>query len=144
MPEQLRFPIKVVIPVAADFQAPHAGGGARKTFGEVTAEVRTELAGQLESVNEHFFGGLERASVLPVVAKVILKGKALAKSHRPSALFNPFTCPIIGGRDFGEILISVRPDGFSRLLQKLREDDTATGKADISTIERIEPFQAGD
>lgn len=144
MPDHLRLPIKVVVPVATDFQRPHAGGGARKTFGDVTPQLRGRLAAEVEAVNEHFYGGDSRRSVLPVVARVILKDKALAKSHRPSALFSQNTCPIIGGRNFGEILVSVRPEGFARLLQKLKEDTTAIGKADISTIERIEPFRSED
>jgi serine protease AprX len=144
MPEELRLPIKVVIPAAADFQVPRAGGGARKKFGDVTPEIRSALAGEVNSIGEHFFGGVARGTILPVVAKVILKQKALAKSHRPSALFSQSTCPIIGGRDFGEILISVRQDGLNRLLQKLRQDDTATGIADMSTINRIVPFLPED
>jgi hypothetical protein len=144
MPNELRLPIKVVIPAPTDFQAPRGGGGARKTFGNVTPQVRTGLSTQVINVNQHFFGTLERTTVLPAVARVVLKNKALAKSHRPSALFNPDTCPIIGGRDFGELLVSVRAEGLRRLLRKLQEDDTATGKADISTIDRIEPYRSTD
>src|SRR5437867_616029 len=112
MPQDLRLPIKVVIPVATDFQPPHAGGGARKKFGDVTPQVRSLLADQFQGVNQFFFGGLERRSVLPVVARVILKDKALAKSHRPSTLFSQNTCPIIGGRNFGEMLVSVQQEGL--------------------------------
>src|SRR5580658_4705492 len=144
MPQELRLPIKVVVPVAADFQRPRAGGGARKKFGAVTPEVRSILAEQFQSVNQFFFGGLANRTVLPAVARVILKDKALAKSHRPDTLFSQNTCPIIGGRNFGEMLVSVREEGLRRLLQKLREDDTATGMADISTIQRIEPFRLED
>jgi hypothetical protein len=144
MPEELRFPIKVVIPARTDFQRPHAGGGARKVFDPVTTAVRSRLAGQVQGLDGHFFGSLAGRTVLPVVGRVILKHKALAKSHRPATLFSQSTCPIIGGRNFGELLVSVRQDGLRRLLQKLQEDDTAIGKADISTIERIEPFRPQD
>ncbi len=144
MPEELRFPIKVVIPARTDFQKPSGGGGARKSFGKVTTEIRNSLAEQIHGLDRHFFGGLTGTTALPVVGRVILKQKALAKSHRPAALFSQATCPIIGGRNFGELLVSVRQDGLNRLLRKLNEDDTATGKADISTIERIEPFRPQD
>jgi hypothetical protein len=144
MPEDIRLPIKVVVPVATDFQRPHAGGGSRKMFGRVTPQVRKDFLHEMQLVREHFFGGLERPSVLPVVAKVILKDKALAKSHRPSSLFSQNTCPIIGGRNFGEILVSVEQEGLDRLVHRLRDDNTATGMADISTIKRIEPFRAED
>src|ERR1035441_5582896 len=114
MPEELRFPIKVVIPARTDFQRPHAGGAARKSFGTVTAEIRNRLAEQVQSLDTHFFGGLGRRTMLPVVGRVILKQKALAKSHRPAALFSQGTCPIIGGRNFGELLVSVRQEGLNR------------------------------
>ena len=71
MPEDIRLPIKVVVPAQADFQRPHGGGGSRKMFGNVTPQVRSRFLYEMQLVQEHFFGGLERPSVLPVVAKVM-------------------------------------------------------------------------
>jgi len=144
MREELRLPIKVVIPVRTDFRRPHIGRGPRKTFGEVTPQLRTRLANQVERIQQQFNIVLQNNRDLPGVARVFLKHKALAKAHRPTILFSDDTCPIIGGQDFGQLLVSIQQRGLDRLLHKIREDDTVTGHADISTIERIEPYRSQD
>lgn len=102
------------------------------------------LADQVAAVASHFEGTFQTDPELAAVARVTLKNDALAKSHRPLALFNADTCPIIGGNAFGELLVSVRPRGLARLRQKLQGDDTKVGVAAISTIERIEPYRGDD
>lgn len=144
MPDELRLPIKVVIPATSDYQKPNTGGGGpRKVFGDVTDGLRLALEDQVAAVASHFAAAFQTAPDLAAVARVTLKSDALAKSHRPTALFNNNTCPIIGGDAFGELLVSVQPRGLEQLRKKLREDDTKLGAAAISTIERIEPY-SGD
>lgn len=145
MPEELRLPIKVVIPARTDFRKPIKNGGPRKQFGDVKSpNFRTRLADQLVRIYDHFdYHGMADAR-LPRVARVVLKDEALAKSHRPVRLFSEDTCPIIGGQDLGQILISVQKKGLDLLLRKIKEDDTATGIADISTLDRIEPYTSED
>jgi len=80
---------------------------------------------------------------IPAVARVVLKKEALAKSHRPSALFAA-SCPILGCRKLGELLISVTRAGLRNLSQRVRTDKGRAAEADISTIDAIEPFTADD
>src|SRR5688572_6544220 len=94
MPEtERRLPIKIVIPRQDDFRPVPSGGSARKVFDEVTREGRDLLLEQLASVR----AVLAQGANVPAVARVVVKEKALAKSHRPFQLFNRNTCPIIGG-----------------------------------------------
>lgn len=145
MPDGLRLPIKVVIPATSDYQKPLGGGGGpKKVFGDVTSKLRLDLADQVAEVVSHFERAFQATPNLAAVARVTLKKDALAKSHRPSALFNSNTCPIIGGNAFGELLVSVQPKGLARLRQKIQEDDTKVGVAAISTVERIEPYRGDD
>ena len=144
MADELRLPIKIVLPVEGDFKKPSGGGSARKLFGEVTEPVRDALVSQVQEVSHFFESTFEEHPRLPAVAKVVLKDKAIAKTHRPKELFSKNTCPIIGVRDFGEILISVQPQGLSNLREKLRSDHTKTGIANISTVESIKPFSTDD
>ena len=77
------------------------------------------------------------------MARVILKEKALAKSHRPRHLFNRDTCPFIGSELFGNMLVSVRATGLGRL-ERAIQSTTGDITADLSTISRIEPYNAED
>ena len=145
MNENLRLPIKIVEYSKKDFSRPEPRGTARKIFDKpVTPEIRERNVQQLHSVEHYFDNWFKKEPHLPAVAKVILKKDALAKSHRPSALFAPNTCPIIGCRDFGELFVSVTRKDLHNLRQKMLTDPSHTAKANISTIEKIEPFTAKD
>ncbi len=145
MNENLRLPIKIVEYSKKDFSRPEPGGAARKIFdNSVTPEIRERNVQQLHSVEHYFDNWFKKEPHLPAVAKVILKKDALAKSHRPSGLFAPKTCPIIGCIDFGELLVSVTQNDLCNLRQKILTDLSHTAMANISTIKRIEPFTAKD
>lgn len=144
MDENLRLPIKIVESSKEDFSRPDSGGAARKIFNSVTQEIRQSNVQQLVSIERYFDNWFKENPYLPAVAKVILIKDALAKSHRPSSLFAPKTCPIIGCRDFGELFISVKREGLYNLRQRILTDQSHLAKANISTIERIEPFTAKD
>jgi len=75
---------------------------------------------------------------------VILKTEALAKSHRPTHLFESGSCPIIGGEDFGQLLVSVTSKGLDELEKDVARGSTDHLKADVSTLRRIEPYTADD
>lgn len=81
---------------------------------------------------------------LPAVARVVLKEDALAKSHRPRTLFSKDTCPIIGAETFGNLLVSVRPAGLGRLEEAVGAGESVAITADLSTVNRIEPYSADD
>ncbi len=142
MDSNVRLPIKIVESFRTDFSRPDSSGGARKVFGEVTGEVRKKYSNQLRDIKQYFSASFKERAALPAVARVVLKKKALAKSHRPSSLFTPNTCPILGSRDFGELFISVTASGLDKLDRKILADPSKRAIANISTIERIEPFTA--
>ena len=140
-----RLPIKVVLPHEQDLRPVPGGGSERKVFDdEVTRDVREQLLGQISEVREHFRAVLGTQSSTPVVARVVLKEKALAKSHRPRHLFDKDSCPIIGGETFGNLLVSVSSSGLGRLESSIDNRTTKDLIADISTVSRIEPYTADD
>ena len=81
---------------------------------------------------------------LPGVSRVILEPKALAKSHRPTALFNEASCPVIGVGDLGELFIRASHSGLQNLSHQLQHLSTKVGVANISTINRITPYTVED
>ena len=105
--------------------------------------MRDALLGQVASVRR-YFGDALAPSGLPVVARVVLKEDALAKSHRPRSLFSSNTCPIIGAETFGNLLVSVRHAGLARLEAAIGTGQTGAISADLSTVNRIEPYTAED
>jgi len=115
-----------------------------KVFGEVTPTLRQILANQSNLLLEYFHQHFNQWSDIPAVAKVTLKEEALAKSHRPIALFTSRTCPIIGTLDFGEILVSVTPNGLTNLSNRILETEGKKSIANISAIEKIEPYKQED
>lgn len=139
MDPDARLPIKIVMPRESEFQPPDGGGGPAKVFGDVTAEVREALDYQVGEVEQHFRETFQRTS-LPAVARVALKPKALAKSHRPTDLLNERTCPIIGVGGFGELYVSARPRGLQGLSHRIQHLNTKRGIANISTISEILPY----
>ncbi len=106
--------------------------------------MRDLLLSQIAEVRHQFQPVLTRSHGLPAVARVILKEKAFAKSHRPEGLFSKNTCPIIGGETFGNLLVSVSAGGLKYLEQNIDQNKSDNISADISTIDRIEPYTAGD
>ena len=144
MPEDSRLPIKVVIPQNEDFHRPEYGGGSRKIFGEVTTETRRTLDAQVEQVHDYFRSSFEEFPGVPGVARVVLKPKAIAKSHRPNELISKSSCSVIGVGALGEVLLSVGPSTLRTLSNQINNLNTKNGIANISTIQRIEPYKASD
>jgi serine protease AprX len=142
-PSDELLPIKVVFPRRDDYQAPIPPQSRLKVFGTVTHETRSTLVQQVQGLRNHFVRTLSQQD-LPAVAKVILKKDATAKSHRPVELFSPRTCPIIGGERLGELYISIRPGGLTTLESELWNTSNQKITANISTINRIEPYTAQD
>lgn len=79
-----------------------------------------ELLKQIDIVGDSFAAALKGAEAIPVVAQITLRKEALAKSHRPSLLFTSETCPIIGTKGFGELLVSVDSTGLNRLRSEIK------------------------
>jgi len=143
--QERRLPIKVILTHDDDHRRPHQGGDKRKVFDNgATPEVRQRLVGQLEDVRKYFDDVIPPELSIPAVARVVLKKDALAKSHRPLTLLDRNTCPIIGGREFGDLLVHVSSDGLNRLESKIARSTTYNIEAQISTIDYIKPFTAED
>jgi len=144
MDRNVRLPIKVVVPSDADVVRPDHGGGGSKVFGEVTPGRREELDDEVGRVERYFQASFRSTPGLPAVARVVLKDEALAKSHRPTEVFDSASCPVIGVGSLGELYVSARPDGLRNLSQRLRHLTTKVGVAHISTIQTIAPFTGDD
>lgn len=135
-------PIKVVVPHEEDLRRPRPGGGPKPSFVEHLDEARQVMLRGIEQVEEHFELAFSR-SKLPAVARVTLREDAIAKSHHPSHLLNPNTCPVIGFENFGEILIRVTPARLRRLRDAVLQP-AENIKNDVAKVLSIEPFSASD
>lgn len=140
--DEQRLPLKVVPPLENDYISPNSGGGSDKIFVEPTEEFRNELIRQVQEVKEYFANSFQETPEIPAVARVRLRHDAIAKSHRPTRLFVEETCPIIGSEGLGGLLVSVTPDGLENLTCKIESDRTKKGRANLSTLREIKPFQA--
>lgn len=139
-----RLPIKVVQTRSEDYERPEAGGGSRKIFdAESLPQQRTRLRSDISNVEAAFAEVFKMTPNVPAVARVRLKEDAIAKSHRPSNLLSAAT-PVIGVENFGELLVSVRPNGLRTLADRIEHDDTNMRRADISTIQTILPYGESD
>lgn len=139
--DKREFPAQVVEISSSDHRPPIVSGrDDPKMFCEVTPELRQSLASQLESVSLHFQDKFNKWPEVPAVAKVTLREEALAKTHRPVNLFRDNTCPIIGTMDFGEILISATGESVGKLSDEILNNQSKTKLANISAIEKIEPY----
>ncbi len=118
--------------------------GRRKIFGTVTRETRDSLVTQVEEVLRYFRSSFDAAPEVPAVARIRLKPNAIAKTHRPLVLLSKASCSVIGGCALGELLISISPSMLARLTDQVRCLESDIGIANLSTIERIEPFTASD
>lgn len=139
------FPVQVVEIKSSDHRPPieiKASGG--KLFCDVTDQLRANLSSQVDQAAIYLHDQLVKWPELPAVVKVTLKEEALAKSHRPTSLLTRSTCPIIGTLDFGEILVSATINGLNNLSKKIRTTSARKPIANISAIEKIEPYRASD
>ncbi|MFA6134570.1 MAG: S8 family peptidase [Phycisphaerae bacterium] len=142
MAENHRLPIKIVQPMEQDFGHDKGGGGNHEPFVEVTDELRQELTSQVSSVASHFAEDFEQEPDVPAVAVVTLRRNAIAKSYRPTTLFNDDICPSIGVAGLGKLLISVKPVTLKTLAGQIAHAKSKEAKLHISAIEQIAPYSA--
>ena len=143
MAEKRNLPIKIVLPSRIDFEDPE-GGGKKTIFGEVTPELRQRLAGAVSEIRRRFQVQFKLNPRIPCVAKVGLKAEAIAKSHRPTRLFNDQSCPICAVRTSSELYVAVTEIGLANVERSILDDDTIEGRAAISTIVSILPWTEED
>jgi len=136
------YPVQVVEIREGDHRPPlDGGGGDTKYFGDVTDDLRQNLAGQIDDALKQFDSQLNRWPDVPAVLKITLKEEALAKSHRPVALFTQGTCPIIGTLGFGEVLVSGKRENIAKLKDVTLKTTGKKRKANLTAIDKIEPYR---
>jgi hypothetical protein len=135
-------PIKEVFPSPQDFVVRVVKPQQWPPFSPVTGEKRSGLADQMKTVKSHFATKFQDWGNVPAVAKVTLIPAAVAKTYRPTAIFDSTTCPIIGVGKLGELFVSVTPNGIAKVINRLMNNHGARAVAHISTIQSIEPFVA--
>ncbi len=139
-----KLPLKRVLITSANYFNPGGGGGDKTIFGPVTPLVRSQLARSVRSVAAHFGSAFTRNPGAAAVARVVLKPEAVAKSHRPSWLFDKANCPIVGIGALGELLVSVSASTLPQLESSVLSQTTGDAEANISTILRVEPFEIAE
>lgn len=144
--EKQNNPLQVIQVNAQDHKKINYDGFSPPTvFGEgATPAVRLKLAQQTTDTLDYFTDSFSINPTIAGVAKVTLKEEALAKSHRPIQLFTSRTCPIVGTLDFGELLVSVTNSGLNELKHRLLTSNGKKVIANISAIEKIEPYSSED
>ncbi|WP_421188805.1 S8 family anti-phage peptidase IteS [Aeromonas enteropelogenes] len=121
------------------------GFGSPTVFGDgATEELRGLLAEQTAKSMDFFAKDFELWPRMAGIVKVTLREEALAKTHRPLNLFSSRTCPIIGTLGFGELLISASRSGLEKLHERLLTGSSQKVIANISAVEKIEPYSQED
>jgi len=139
MDKSSRLPINIVTPRETDYKAV-SGGGSEKLSDEYTEELRFSIEEQLVNLQADLSKSFELYPTTPCIAKVIMKEKKIAKSHKPIALFKPETCPIVGAEKLNEVLIKVTPTGMKRLLNLVKSTTTIAQRNCLTKIDRIVPY----
>jgi hypothetical protein len=98
-----------------------AGGSPPKPLKAVTAHFRNTLAVRLGEIERALDIAPSQSKVVPLT--VTLEDKALAKSHRPTELFNSRTCPVIGAGKPGQLYVKGTPNGVAALKRLIKEGD---------------------
>lgn len=115
-------------------------GGSSVPLKDVTAEFRTELLNSLNQVTERL--NLANQPAVDVCTAVVeLESNAIAKTHRPTYLFNEKTCPFFGDAGYGKMLIQVDKSGLDSLKRKISNTKTKSGIKDLSTIKAITCYE---
>ncbi len=133
MADDLRYPAFIVTPHPEDYQRRSSGGGQPLTFADME-QSRENMLQSCDVIKADLNKG-ERGNQIIGLARLKLRGEALAKSHRPVEAFTSETCPVIGDIDeAGELLVLVSPDKLDRLSKKIRSLGQV-GSAHLTSIE---------
>lgn len=141
MPDERLF-IKVILPQQGRETKNQAGGSKPVPFKPVNDRLRARLIDELAPVENEFQAAPATSPFVPM--RVVLEGKATAKSHRPDELFVPAGCPIIGSERPGELFVQASRDSLGVLRQRIHRGTSASLIKAISTIKSITPVRAVD
>jgi len=130
---------------ARELRQKPGGGGDRKHFVDDIPAHRRKIGKQWTDAASEALARAERSLLSRAVLKVQLHNDALAKSHRPHYLLEQAgRGKIIGGTKIGTLLVSVNRRSADATAESIRENKTKNGEADVTTIEKIEPYAPGD
>lgn len=120
------------------------GGGPKKHFKDVNESFMKGLYEEIEEIKD-FINTFDISETISVVE---IEKEALAKSHRPTSVFNEHTCPFVGDIGLskdgtGQFLIKVSQLGLNSLKEAMNLIFNNTGiRNELSTIKSIQPFEA--
>lgn len=134
-------PIILVLQREKDFQH-NRGGGQIKFFGEVNDELKNGMVEKFENLLEFYQNIFQENSKIPVVGKITMKDKAIAKSHKPRDLCR--NCPIIGSEGLDEIYIKLTKQSIEDTIQLIYNPPSEKFKANMTAIMDIEPIDIED
>lgn len=98
----------------------------------------------INGVAAHLAATAGRWAGLPGIVTLKLRPKALAKSHRPTALLDRAGMLPIGGRRLGELLLPASEQSLRTLNAIINESTAKKIKANISTIAELRPYTLYD
>lgn len=134
-----RNPIKHIKFSEVDYFQPEShGGGNNAPLKRVTNSFKNELIASLDLLKKEV--GLQGFESGVRVAVVELEDNAIAKSNRPTAIFNESTCPFFGDIGYAKFLIEVTECGLLALQNKIESANTKTANKAISAIKLIRPY----
>lgn len=130
-------PIKHVEFSAEDYYKPNVhSGGSNEPLKKVSDDFRRRLISSLSSIKENL-----ATSELDVCTAVVeLEDNAIAKSHRPTAIFNEQTCPFFGDAGYGKMLIEAHSSGLDELEKKIHTVKSKLGIKALSAVKNIAPY----
>ncbi len=138
-----RLPIQVVIPRETDFTANHPGGS--KTYlVPFTQELQTKIATECVALQSALQSSFQLFPSTPCIGKVVMKEKAIAKSHKPTALFKSNTCPIVGAEKLDEVLIKITPMGLQHLINVVNQASNEDVKINMTKVQEIKEYSISD
>lgn len=141
--ENKRLPIQVVVPRETDYSA-NRPGGSKKYLEPFTPELHAKIELQCQDLHASTQESFRRFPKTPCIGKVVMKEKAIAKSHKPTALFKANTCPIVGAEKLDEVLIKVTPQGLRHLINTVSLASSEDVKKCMTKIQSIESYSATD
>lgn len=103
-----------------------------------------ELSNLLEQSRSNIYSNI-------AYAKVKMRPKAIAKSHRPTKLLsNKKRSEIIGGTNIGEMLVEMHPGAIEKIgvlienAENISKDKTSRTRSEVGAIQSISPYSKED
>lgn len=135
-------PIKYVVFSERDYFEPKINGGGNSTpHKPVTPKFRQELLASIDGIAKKMIQNNTLNEGLMSAAVVELESKAVAKSNRPTEVFNDTTCPFFGDVGFAKFLIEISPEKLPLLSEIIEKTRTASFTKALSAIKSITLYE---